>query len=238
MKKNILISGAGSALAQISITKLAKNNKLILLTSDVEKLKKKFKGPNFLILNFKEQNIEKLKKDLVKNKISINCIVHFNGMHTFNSIQNISKEKFEEFFKANCYSFLNLLKLVKETKISKKLYSILTISSASSFNGNKGISLYSSTKSALNNLVKSAALEFSSRKIRVNSIILGHINKGAGKKTLKFLNSTQLKELEARHPLGFGNDKDLFYSIEFLINEEKSRWITGTNFILDGGYLV
>ncbi len=87
-------------------------------------------------------------------------------------------------------------------------------------------------------MVKSAAIELSKRKIRVNSIVLGHINKGMGKKVKNFLNSEQLKELENRHPLGFGEDKDLFNCLNFLIDKNKSKWITGTNLVLDGGYLI
>ena len=57
-------------------------------------------------------------------------------------------------------------------------------------------------------------------------------------KTTNFLNEHQIKFLEEKHPLGFGNAEDLFHSIDFLIDSKKSRWITGTNFILDGGYLI
>ena len=113
-----------------------------------------------------------------------------------------------------------------------------TISSVSSLHGNKGISLYAASKAALNSVVKSAALELSTRKIRVNSIVLGHINKGMGAKVNKFLNHQQIKDLENKHPLGFGEDVDLFNCIDFLIDKNKSKWITGTNLVLDGGYLI
>ena len=126
--------------------------------------------------------------------------MHFNGIHNFNLIQNVPKNLFENFFNSNCYSFLNLLKITKNQNISKKLHSIVTISSVSSFHGNKGISLYSASKAALNNIVKSAALELSSKKIRVNSIVLGHINKGMGAKVNKFLNDQQIKDLEKKTP--------------------------------------
>ena len=62
--------------------------------------------------------------------------------------------------------------------------------------GNKGISLYSSSKAALNNIVKSASLELAAKNIRVNNIILGHIERGMGKKTQNYLTREQLTSLK------------------------------------------
>ena len=238
MKYTTLISGSNSELAFDTIRQLSKKNKLVLITSDKKKLIKKIKSLKILIIQQNSEKIEDINAYLEKKKIKINSIIHFNGVHGFDNIQNISKDKFDFFFNANCYSFLSLIKLTKNLKIYNKLHSVVSVSSVSSLNGNKGISLYSSSKSALNNLIKSAALELSRKKIRVNSIVLGHIDKGMGKKATKFLNTEQLKKLENRHPLGFGEDKDLFNAIDFLIDKNKSKWITGTNLVVDGGYLI
>ena len=97
----------------------------------------------------------------------------------------------------------------------------MSISSVSSKNGNKGISLYSSSKAALNNLVKSASLELAKKNVRVNTIILGHIEKGMGKKTQDYLNEKTVTEFKNSHPLGFGKAEDLFYVIDFLLDPKK-----------------
>lgn len=238
MKKTILITAANSDLAFNSIKSLSKNNFLILVSSNTKNLKENFKGKNYLIIQTKNYQYEKIIKILNKKKIYLNAIVHFNGMQVFNSVNNIKKEIFEKIFIANCYTFLEILKITKNPELIKNLYSIVTISSVASSKGNKGISLYSSSKSALDNIVKSAALELSKKKIRVNSIVLGHINKGMGNRVSKFLNSDQIEHLKEQHPLGFGDSKDLYNSINFLIDKHKSRWITGTNLIVDGGYLI
>ena len=54
----------------------------------------------------------------------------------------------------------------------------------------------------------------------------------------KFLNDEQIKKLENNHPLGFGKTKDLFYLLEYLVDNERSRWVTGSNIVLDGGFSV
>ncbi len=238
MKKTILISGANSELASSCIKFLLKKNNLILISSNSKILKKKINNKKCLIINTKNYEFKPIIKILIKKKINLDSVIHFNGMQAFNSTNNVERDVFEKVFQANCYSFLETLKITKFPIISKNLNSIVTISSVASLKGSKGISIYSASKSALNNIVKSAALEMSKKNIRVNSIILGHIDKGMGSKVSKFLNKEQIALLKDQHPLGFGSEKDLLNAINFLLDKNKSRWITGTNFIVDGGYLI
>ena len=239
MKKTILISGATSDLAGDVINRLKKKYNLVLLyRKQFKNLSEKNKNINHIKYDYSERSQKNLIRKLEKNKIIISSMLHFNGVHSFSTINSISTDEFRKVYEANCFTFIKLIKLIKLSSSFNSLKSVLTISSVSSMHGNKGITLYSSSKAALNNIVKSFALELSKKKIRVNSIILGHIQKGMGLKTTNFLNEHQIKFLEEKHPLGFGNAEDLFHSIDFLIDSKKSRWITGTNFILDGGYLI
>ena len=86
--------------------------------------------------------------------------------------------------------------------------------------------------------MRSASLELAVKNVRVNGVILGHIEKGMGKITQNYLNKEQLKNLENSHPLGFGKVEDLYFVLDFLLDAKKSRWITGSEIVLDGGYLA
>ena len=46
-----------------------------------------------------------------------------------------------------------------------------------------------------------------------------------------------VKKIVESHPLGLGTFKDINNSVRFLLSNE-SRWITGHNLIIDGGYSV
>ena len=82
---------------------------------------------------------------------------------------------------------INLIKFFsRHENLIEVKSSIINISSVSSLRGNKSISLYSSSKGATNNLVKSYALELSNKGVRVNSIILGHFDHGMSKETKNF----------------------------------------------------
>lgn len=233
MKKTVLISGANSSLAKGVAKKLCKNHNLILIYHKDKPDYNFGKSTFFIKYDFTtDNNLSDLAKK-IKKKFTVNSILHFNGLHAFSTFKIASVPKFRTMFEVNCLTFINLVKLSYNFD---NLESVLTISSVASTEGNKGTSLYSSSKSALNNLAKCAAIELSKKRVRVNSIILGHIDQGMGIEVKKFLNEDQLTNLEQKHLLGFGTIKDLIYSIEFLIDKKKSRWITGSNFYLDGGY--
>ena len=240
MKKTLLVSGADSALAiDIADYFKKKNYQLILLTRNKIKTVKSEKKTLNLNYDFKSLKQEKkLKNFISKNKIKISAVLHFNGIPDYSAINSISDEKFKKVYEVNCLSFIKIVQLVNQEILSNSVKSIVTISSVASLGGEKGISLYASSKASLNSLVKSFALELAKKKIRVNSVILGNILKGMGLNISKFLNDEQIKNLENKHPLGFGKTKDLFYLLEYLVDNERSRWVTGSNIVLDGGFSV
>ena len=46
-----------------------------------------------------------------------------------------------------------------------------------------------------------------------------------------------MKEILNKHPLGLGAPEDVAYAAVFLLSEQ-SKWITGINMPVDGGYLA
>lgn len=234
MRKSIIISGSNSELASGVICKLKKKYDLILLYH-AKQPKINLIGGITKIKHSLKDEVDDLYKKIKNKSKNIHGIIHFNAIHNFKILKSINRNVFNNIFEINCLTFI---KLVKLSHYFENIQSILAISSVSSKTGNKGISLYSSSKAALNNLIKCASLELATRNIRVNNIILGHIEKGMGKETQNYLNDEQLKYLRNSHPLGFGKVEDLFYALDFLLDSKKSRWITGSELVLDGGYLA
>ena len=92
--------------------------------------------------------------------------------------------------------------------------------------------VYTGTKAALAAVTKTMALETAPHKIRVNSVSPGFVKTPM----LEYIGlQTDLKVAERNHPLGFGDAKDVAGPVMFLLSDA-SRWITGTNLIIDGGY--
>ena len=234
MKKFLIISGSNSELANDIAKKLEKKYQLIFLYHSQKPKNQNLKNV-IKIKHSLNDKVENLYKKISNISNNIHGILHFNGIHNFKTFKSITKNDFSEVYEVNCLTFIKLIKL---SYYCENIKSILSVSSVSSKKGNKGISLYSSSKAALNNLIKSASLELAKKNIRVNTIILGHIEKGMGKDTQNYLNDLQLQDLKKNHPLGFGKTDDLFYAVDFLLDIKKSRWMTGSELVLDGGYLA
>jgi NAD(P)-dependent dehydrogenase (short-subunit alcohol dehydrogenase family) len=96
------------------------------------------------------------------------------------------------------------------------------------------MSIYGSTKGALDSLMRCLAIELAP-KVRVNSVLPG------GVKTEMTASIYENKELidrmEATYPLGFGYPEDIYEAVNFLLSD-KSRWITGQQFTVDGGRTI
>lgn len=96
---------------------------------------------------------------------------------------------------------------------------------------------YCSTKSAVLGIVKSSALEFAKRKIRVNAVSPGVVNTPMTQNLFEQISNDNKEEIISMHPLGIGEVDDVVPTILFLISKD-SKWITGQNLIIDGGYSI
>ena len=99
---------------------------------------------------------------------------------------------------------------------------------------------YAATKAGVIQLSKGVAMEYASKKIRVNAIAPGQLHtpmveaRLAGQRTGGDV-ETLLKQRLARIPLGFmGDGNDTANAAVFLASEE-ARFITGTELVVDGG---
>ena len=93
------------------------------------------------------------------------------------------------------------------------------------------------SKAALHGMTHSLALEFASKKLRVNCIAPGFVRTALFEKTARMWDEAQFQAVEAQHPLGFGLPEDIANAVAFLA-ADTARWITGSVLVVDGGYLA
>ncbi|OLO37106.1 hypothetical protein BTR23_14345 [Alkalihalophilus pseudofirmus] len=110
--------------------------------------------------------------------------------------------------------------------------SIINISSMYGIVGSPGNTAYHASKGAVRLITKSAALELSKDLIRVNSIHPGVIE------------TPMSGAKNGEHPLKdkipwpeYGEPIDIAYGALYLASDE-SRYVTGTELVIDGGYIV
>lgn len=237
MKINTLIIGSSSGIGLFSCKYLLKKgHNVIGVSRKITKIKsKKFQHISFDLNNFDEY--EMLFQKIHAKFGKIDNILFSAGLQFIMPISIISKQHIEKILNINLKSPLLFSKFISNKKYFKRPGSAVFISSAIATKPSAGQSIYSSSKSGINNLVKTLALEVSKYKITVNSISPGMIKSPMLSRYSKYITRDFLEKIIDQHPLGFGKFEDVANAIEFLFNK-KSKWITGINLIVDGGYNI
>jgi NAD(P)-dependent dehydrogenase (short-subunit alcohol dehydrogenase family) len=145
-----------------------------------------------------------------------------------------SKEKFRQVFEVNFFGHSEIVRLLYKKKKIVNDGSIVFISSIGSELHAPANSIYDAAKSAMNSFMESCALEFSSRKVRVNAVLPGMTHTKLTAPT-GALTEEDLKKDEEKYPLRrYAEPLDIARPVVFLLSDAAS-WITGTRLKVDGG---
>jgi len=161
--------------------------------------------------------------------------VHSAGMQNIKPLRYTSHDEVKELFNVNFFSALAISKGISDRRVTDKTASIVFISSIASTNGSAGIISYSSSKAALNGAMRSLAAELAPQNIRVNSILPGFVDTEMTQKWNKIYNEEYIENISKSYPLGIGSPEDIKDLVLFLIDDSKSKWITGSEFEINGG---
>ena len=242
--KTIIVTGASSGIGRqcaISLSQLGA--KVILFGRDTKRLEEtlslmdKFQKHHLFAIDLlKYEKLEIVLDDLHTRSIIIDGIVNCAGISTTLPFRRVTPEKMELFLQNNVTISFNFCRLILQKKlISAKGGSIIFISSIMGVVGETGKMLYGMTKGALIAGAKSLAIELARKKIRVNCISPGVVKSPMSDSAIYSKDDESLDKIEKLHPLGLGKVEDVANSCVFLLSDA-SRWITGSNLILDGGY--
>lgn len=245
-RKLIIVTGASSGIGrQCAISCSQMGASVALFGRDQGRLNETLslmKGPerhNTYAINLLEYDkVAENIKEIVTQKGKIDGLINCAGISTTLSLNAISVQKMEHFFQTNVIGSINLTKYTaKSSNFSEAGGSIIFISSVMGVAGENGKILYSMTKGALVAAVKSMSIELAARKIRVNSISPGVVLTPMSNNAIYSKDDETLKRIKDMHPLGLGQPEDVANACVFLLSNA-ARWITGTNLIVDGGYLA
>ncbi|WP_163381079.1 SDR family NAD(P)-dependent oxidoreductase [Cyclobacterium sp. SYSU L10401] len=243
--KTILITGASSGIGQgIAIACSRQGAKVLLLGRDLKRLNDTLarceNGKDHAGLSLDFQDTDGWTDEFTsfaKENAPIHGFVHAAGISPTVPFKIIKAEQIQETFQLNVFSAIEILQIISKVGIkSPEGMSMVMISSVMSEVGQKGKSLYAMTKAALVALVKSLALEYADKNIRFNAISPSVVNTPLSGKSEYRKDPAAMKQVEDMHPLGLGEVEDVAHAAIYLL-ADASRWVTGTNMVVDGGYL-
>lgn len=240
---NILLTGATSGIGFETLKQLIQNGySVYAIGRDFSKIASFVENnkTHLFTFEFDLANIEQVdhlfSRFLLDNQ-KFDSLIHCAGIEETLPLTLYSPNKIQNIFNVNVFAGIELLRHFTKKKWSNDGASVVFLSSVMGALGQPGKIGYCATKSALLGVVKSSALEFSKRKIRINAILPGIINTPMTKTLFSTMSESQVEEIKNMHPLGFGEVQDVVPTILFLISGG-AKWITGQSFLIDGGYSV
>ncbi len=228
--KNLFITGGTGSIGN-SICHYFKNNgceEIYASTTNLEKV-----NPNDKFINYKQLNLSEISKNNLDEllNIDIDYLVLNAGVTKDNIFLRMSVEEWKDVIDINLNSSFYLLKHFIKKMVKKRFGRIVFISSVVAHTGNPGQVNYTASKAAISGIVKSLALELSTRNITVNSVAPGFIQSNMTDK----LNEIQKNTILERIPMKkLGNPEDIAKTVGFLCSDN-ANYITGQTIHVNGG---
>jgi len=239
--KTILVTGASSGIGEAVAIKCSLMGAGVVVTGrNVERLQTVYDQLDETA--FRSQVVADLTVDedlerLVSALPPLDGAVLCAGNSTTLPLQFGTREKFDDMFNVNFFAPVELLRLMYKKKVLQKGASVVLIASIGgthSFMPGNGV--YGASKASLNAVMKYAAREYASRRVRVNSICPGMVDTPLIHRGT--ITEEQLVEDAKRYPLGrYGRPEDIAHGAVYLLSDASS-WLTGHDLVIDGGFSI
>jgi NAD(P)-dependent dehydrogenase (short-subunit alcohol dehydrogenase family) len=243
--KTILVTGASSGIGASCCKLLSRNGaNILLLGRDKARLSdvlRELVPGDHSVLSCDLSNIEDIETELLpvlEKYRKIDGYIHSAGIDITLPIANLTYSHYQNIFKINVFSALEISRILSKKKfIPDGGSSFVFIASIMGITGSSGKTAYSASKGALISACRSMAIEFVSKKIRVNCISPAIVQTKLVEDLFLNLSDEAVNSIVKSHPSGLGKPDDIASACLYLISEE-SRWVTGSNLVIDGGYSI
>lgn len=237
---NVLITGISKGLGLKLAQTLLNRNWVVYgvsrsMTPELEQLISDY-GDNLKWLQYDLSDTGNLKTHVFKEWIGLNTPIHGfvnNAALAYDDIiTNMNIEPLENMYRVNVFSPLLITKyVIRQMLLHQIKGSIVHISSISVHTGYKGLSMYASTKGALEAFSKNTAREWGALGIRSNCVVAGFMETDMS----ATLTTDQKNRIYQRTSLKQQVDTDsVAATIEFLLSDD-AKSITGQNIHVDCG---
>ncbi len=243
--KTILVSGASSGIGRAVAIHLSQQGAgLVLIGRDRGRLEETARRANARACRILELDLSRQTDIMPAIKDTVTAVGRLYGLcHAAGTVDTLplsatSPEKLHAMMQVNYMGGMELARAVTRRDIlNEDGGSILFISAIYGLIGKPGQIAYSGSKGAVTSAARAMAIELARRNIRVNVLSPGIVRTEMTEKAFAGLSAQQIQALKDTHPLGFGSPEDIAHAAVFLL-APASRWITGTDLVVDGGCSV
>ena len=240
--KNFIVIGASSGMGRQITLELAQAGAHVLaIARNQERLQEiKSSYPALIdvyiidVISASDEDWELIISNFVKKYGKIHGEVYTAGIGGMTPLRMHNEELAKNIVETSFWGAIKSLKIATKRKYANKSSSYVLFSSVAGYSGEKGIFAYSAAKAAVQAAVRSICHDLSRDCHRINTISPGHV-----KTSLTITASSESGEpvnVINRHLLGTGEPSDVSGIVLFLLSG-RAKWITGQDFVVDGGYL-
>lgn len=238
----VLVTGCHGGIGS-SICNLFKSNSWIVVGTDLTS------HNNTYLDHFIKCNLEitedrtNLFTELAKITNNLDCLVNNAAYQICGSFLDLKLEDFRKVMECNLIAPLHLIQL-SISLLEPVQGNVINIASVHSLMTSSDILAYATSKAGLAGMTKNLAIECANKHIRVNAISPGAINTpmlvaGLERNKTDETKIDLLNKLGKKHPIGrVGEPLDIANLVLFLGDNSKSSFITGANYVIDGGCLT
>lgn len=236
-----VVTGGGSGLGRAMAEKFANNGaKVVILGRHEDNLKEVAAGNDaisYVVADLTKDDDIKKVADYVQDKFDqVNILVNNAGWCPVKPLTEMTIADYDQAFDVDVRGVvaltIALLPLIRKVKGN-----IINISSIATQHQGPGFSMYAGAKAAVENMSKSWANELAPEGVRVNIISPGAIDTGIWYKTDMDKNHEDANKQGAvsMTPLGHIGKPDDIANMALYLASAKGNFITGANYLVDGG---
>ncbi len=183
----------------------------------------------------KSAQIKNICRKVLKRYKKIDCMVCASGIYYNKSADKVTKKEWDDVIETNLTGMFTACQVVGNIMLKQGDGNIITIGSLGSFVAMSNTVAYSVSKAGAVALTKALSAEWSSRGVRVNTLIPGVFPTRLNKRALRIRGRVQniLRGIPLRR---LGTLDELVGAAVFLASDE-AQYVTGISLPVDGGFL-
>lgn len=178
----------------------------------------------------KYEDAERVVRDAVARFGSADVLINNAGIHADSPVIRMSPEQWDEVVDVNLKGAFNFSRSALPGMKARGFGRIINVSSVTAFAGTPGAANYAASKAGVIGLTRSLAKEVAKHGITVNSVSPGYFDAGM----FYDLGEGAREEIAGKIPAGrLGRPEEVSEIVSILIS---CGYLTGQNFVLDGGF--
>lgn len=181
-----------------------------------------------------EQSVQSSFEAALERLGGLSGLVNNAGVTRDQLMMRMKLEDWDQVMNTNLRSCFLTTRAVTRVLMKQKTGSIVNVGSVIGLTGNAGQTNYAASKAGLLGFTKSAALELSSRNIRVNCVAPGYIRTDMTESLSEDVKSKILEKIPLQ---SIGEASDVANTVQFLLSDQ-SRYITGQTLSVNGGMFM